>query len=617
MYTHIPCDYGAAAAVDAGGFETPDLNDTLYLHFAGYSHIENLQPYTRLRALYLESNALVEISGISHLAELRCLYLQNNFITRIGDSLAGLGCLMTLNISGNALSELDGLVSLPKLTTLNVSKNALREPRAIEHLVGCLALTSVDLSDNELHHGSNSEGDPTTVFATLSRIPRLSAAYLRGNPLVLATKHYRKAAILAIPGLRYLDESPVDARERSAANAWKVGGVTAAAAARQSAAAAERAADAKCIATFRAWRERKRFAPSAVESEARTFVSYGHTTEIAQSEASRLRTLLDRAEIAANADALHGVGLMNLGSGYWDAEAAARLDAATKSCAVSRGGVVRRTNTSGSLLSRESTTSSAPCQSSAAGDADSDDDDAFTHRGESYARRDTDAILQWSEKESVETAAVFNDAATAALRRASSYVDANGKRIREIDGKDVFNNESSDSEGGIHGISRDVSRDVPFSASAQCTGRSVEGGAHVQHPSSKTRLASAAASTVSLHGVNFATKATSEAKSEGVSNITVDSESFATGVDLYFTSGQRDRVVPWTRQRDSSGTDYDRANFCNIDRWRTSDDLLYYVEPPLPCNLPSLSTSNTDSEAIDSDDSATASYWKTPVAEQV
>ena len=75
-------------------YSTPKLNDKLYLHFKGWdkvvapSHccrdvamptllicaqIKNLEDFTGLRALWLESNGLSKIEGLSENTSLRCL----------------------------------------------------------------------------------------------------------------------------------------------------------------------------------------------------------------------------------------------------------------------------------------------------------------------------------------------------------------------------------------------------------------------------------------------------------------------------------------------------------------------------------------------------------------
>jgi dynein assembly factor 1 len=54
-------------------YRTPALNDKLYCNFKGYTRIANLEPYTALKALFLEGNALDSLAGLPRLEELKCL----------------------------------------------------------------------------------------------------------------------------------------------------------------------------------------------------------------------------------------------------------------------------------------------------------------------------------------------------------------------------------------------------------------------------------------------------------------------------------------------------------------------------------------------------------------
>lgn len=54
-------------------YMTPELNDKLYCNFKGFTSIANLEPYTGLKALFLEGNAIESLDGLPALQELKCL----------------------------------------------------------------------------------------------------------------------------------------------------------------------------------------------------------------------------------------------------------------------------------------------------------------------------------------------------------------------------------------------------------------------------------------------------------------------------------------------------------------------------------------------------------------
>ena len=64
-------------------YTTPSINDKLYLHYKGFSKIQNLEEYTGLKAIWLEGNGLLKIEGLESQALLRTIYLQENIIESI------------------------------------------------------------------------------------------------------------------------------------------------------------------------------------------------------------------------------------------------------------------------------------------------------------------------------------------------------------------------------------------------------------------------------------------------------------------------------------------------------------------------------------------------------
>ena len=197
---------------------TPELNDILYLHFQGFSKIENLDEYTGVKCLWLESNGISKIENISHLSELKCLYLQQNLIEEI-ENLEALSGLDTLNLSNNSLTKLQNLSHLTKLHTLQVSQNYLTTAEDIMELKLCPSIGILDLQHNKL--------DDPSIIDIFSEMPNLGVLTLQGNPVINKIKFYRKVLICAISSLKYLDDRPVFDKDRAAALAWQRGGLVA------------------------------------------------------------------------------------------------------------------------------------------------------------------------------------------------------------------------------------------------------------------------------------------------------------------------------------------------------------------------------------------------------
>eukprot|EP00904_Undaria_pinnatifida_P012526 jgi/Undpi1/8403/HiC_scaffold_25.g10871.m1 len=277
-------------AIDDEGYETPELNDRLYLHFKGYRKIQNLEPYTSLKALWLGGNGLSEIQGINHLSQLRCLYLERNLISCI-KGLDGLENLVQLDLSQNSIETAAGLSCLPSLHTLNLSKNSLKDADAVSPLKECPSLTNLDVTSNRL-------AGPK-ILDVISSLAGLVSLSLAGNPILAETAHFRKTVISASPKLRYLDR-PVFEAEKVAAAAWTVGGAEAEREARKKYQEDKRNEDRKQMQIFRDWQAEQRRKKLA-EIESRKALGLGDP-EASPEEVRREKERAARAKADAEED---------------------------------------------------------------------------------------------------------------------------------------------------------------------------------------------------------------------------------------------------------------------------------------------------------------------------
>ncbi|KAF4754265.1 hypothetical protein FOZ62_022662 [Perkinsus olseni] len=214
---------------ERGQYETPHLNDCLYLQMCGFTSIGGLQPYSGIHSLFLMSNQLHRIEGLECLSRLRMLYLNNNGLTQI-EGLQECKNLEYLNLSNNRIRTVRNLEELTSLKTLIVANNHISDfdsdlGRGLSKIPWLLSL---DITYNLLEaSGEGSESGAELIKFLQSCCPQLNDFYAHGNPYVRQMRHYRRRVIAALPTLTYIDKSPVTREERAGAEAFVKGGTDA------------------------------------------------------------------------------------------------------------------------------------------------------------------------------------------------------------------------------------------------------------------------------------------------------------------------------------------------------------------------------------------------------
>ncbi|TPP43592.1 Leucine Rich repeats (2 copies) family protein [Leishmania donovani] len=297
-----------------GGYAAPCLNDQLFLHCCGFTLIQNLEPYKDVKVLWLEQNALSELSGLeSQKDTLVSLFVQNNLIRSLSSLTATLHGLRVLNVSHNYLTSLHGIAAgCPSLETLQASHNQLTSLEVCEELWQLAgSLTSVDLSFNRIETAREPAGravtapgatattaavgesectaddgdvrivdasdisaiapvavsttavalpkpDPLAIAQFFQHLPLVSVIYFQGNGLSHCLRHYRRNMILHLPALTYLDDRPIFSEERRVTEAWGRGGDTAEAAERATIREEKRAHLTRCVTLLTEQREEQR-----------------------------------------------------------------------------------------------------------------------------------------------------------------------------------------------------------------------------------------------------------------------------------------------------------------------------------------------------------------------
>ena len=196
-----------------------ELNESLYLHFKGFSKIDNLSTFKNLKALYLEGNKISKIENLDSLINLTSLFLHENTIQKI-EGLDNLVNLTNLNLSDNLIKKIEGISKLINLTDFLIKRNRIGF-EGLEDLKGLLEtgkeLRVLDISDNYIQ-------DVNIIDEILSKIINLKVLYLSGNEVTRKIPNYRKTLIGKIKNLTYIDNKPIFNDEKRYALAFCKGG---------------------------------------------------------------------------------------------------------------------------------------------------------------------------------------------------------------------------------------------------------------------------------------------------------------------------------------------------------------------------------------------------------
>ncbi|XP_067137551.1 dynein axonemal assembly factor 1-like [Centruroides vittatus] len=217
-YSRMTKEYLRQHCKDMHFHDVPFLNDTLYLHYKGFTKIENLDEYTGLKNLWLHSNKITRIENLENQKQLKTLFLQENTIGRI-ENLHQLKNLQYINLSYNCIRKIENLSCLPNLKRLDVSQNLLSTAEDIRHLSECQNLTIVDLSHNRL--------DGIELVDVLANTNNIIELNMLGNAITKSLANYRMVLISIIKSLQELDYTLVTDKERACAAAWVEGGIDA------------------------------------------------------------------------------------------------------------------------------------------------------------------------------------------------------------------------------------------------------------------------------------------------------------------------------------------------------------------------------------------------------
>ena len=181
----------------------------LYLHHRGIVELRHFEPYSNLRCLHLECNAISSLDGLRALTELSQLCVDGNALRDLR-GVERLTKLRHLNANDNVIETLEHARGHGALETLCVRGNRLRDVgKALEPLRACAALRSLDVSRNDIDIDAATDDDARRgLLEALSHVSNVELLYFAdGNPASRSTEAYRAVVVEALPRLRWLDLS--------------------------------------------------------------------------------------------------------------------------------------------------------------------------------------------------------------------------------------------------------------------------------------------------------------------------------------------------------------------------------------------------------------------------
>ena len=156
-------DCGISSIADlegAASLEYLDLSNN-----GGLRNLDVLAPMTTLKEVYLQHNAVVDLTTLTGLTNLEKLDVSYNSLTTLAP-IASCIRLNWVNADGNQLATLDGICELALLKELSVEYNKLTD---ISGLAACPELTTLSVANNQITDISD--------LATLPKLEKLDFSY--------------------------------------------------------------------------------------------------------------------------------------------------------------------------------------------------------------------------------------------------------------------------------------------------------------------------------------------------------------------------------------------------------------------------------------------------------